>query len=196
MYKKQMIFERIVCFAVLIAAVLVFVYSLGIMTDMYDSMVNTIRRPENPDRTTVDGTGLLYKMQPFNKTFTNMSVGLILASLTLFITNTHCRRKYYIGNTIATGISTVCNIAVTAWALPQIMSYKAKYLEVDFEALKAHAESAGSYYTDSTFWFDISFVVFGILLVTTVLLLINLFLKSILMKEEKRLIGSGKDVRA
>lgn len=191
-----MIFERIVCFAVLIAAVLVFVYSLGIMTDMYDSFVNTIRRPENPDRSSVDGTGILYRMQPFNTTFTNLSVGLILASLTLFVTNTHCRRKYYIGNIIATCISTVCNIAMTVWAMPQIMAYKAQYLEVDFAKLKEHAESAGSYYTDSTFWFDISFAVFGILMVVTVLLIVNLILKFNLMKAEKSLIGAGKGVRA
>ena len=37
MYKKQMILQRIVCYVMLIAAALVFVYSLGIMTDMYDS---------------------------------------------------------------------------------------------------------------------------------------------------------------
>ncbi|MDE7361990.1 MAG: hypothetical protein K2N38_08670 [Oscillospiraceae bacterium] len=196
MYKKQMIFERIVCFAVLIAAVLVFVYSLGIMTDMYDGFKDTIRRPERPNESTVDGTGLLYTMQPFNTTFTNLSVGLILASLTLFITNTHCRRKYYIGNVISVGISTVCNVAITAWALPQIMAYRAQYLQVDFEALKEIADRKNSFYTDSTFWFDISLVVFGILMVTTVLLIVNLILKFNLMKAEKSLIGSGKGVRA
>ena len=53
-----------------------------------------------------------------------------------------------------------------------------------------------TYYTESTFWFDISLAVFGILLIITVLLIVNLILKLIMMKEEKRLIGSRKDVRA
>lgn len=195
MYKKQMIFQRILCIAMLIAAVLVFVYSLGLMTDMYDSLYNTIRRPENPDKSTVPGARILYDMQDFNRSFTNMSVGLLLVTLTLFITNTHCRRKYYIGNIISTTLTVVCNIAAAVWTIPQIMTYKAQYLQIDFEKLKEHAESAGSYYTDSTFWFDASFVVFGILLVLSVLLVVNLILKGILMKEEKRLIGNRKDVR-
>ena len=36
MYKKQMILQRIVCYIVLVAAALVFVYSLGLLTDMYE----------------------------------------------------------------------------------------------------------------------------------------------------------------
>ena len=36
MYKKQMILQRLVCYIVLIAAALVFVYSLGLLTDMFE----------------------------------------------------------------------------------------------------------------------------------------------------------------
>lgn len=196
MYKKQMFFQRILCYAALIAAALVFLYSLGIMTDMYGAFANTIRRPTSPDKSSVAGTGILYYMQDFNRTFTNVSIVLILVSLTLFITCTHSRRKYYIGNFISTALCLISNVAATVWLVPQIMEYKAQYQQVDFVALKEHAESAGSLYTDSTFWFDVSYVVFGILLLVSVLLVVNLILKIILMKEEKRLIGSRKDVRA
>lgn len=196
MYKKQMIFQRILCYAALISAALVFLYSLGIMTDMYSAFANTIRRPTQPDKTSVEGTGILYYMQDFNRTFTNISIVLILVSLTLFITCTHSRRKYYLGNFISTALCLISNVAATVWLLPQILDYKAQYLKVDFAALKEHATSAGSYYTDSTFWFDVSYVVFGILLLVSVLLVVNLILKITLMKAEKRLIGSRKDVRA
>ena len=185
MYKKQMTFQRIVCFALLIASALVFVYSLGIMTDLYDALYSTIRNPKNLDRTTVTGSRIYYDMQDFNKMFTNMSIVLILVTLTLFITNI-----------ITTALCTVYNVGFSVWAISQIMAYKAQFLQINFEELKEHAEGMNTLYTDSTMWFDISFVVFGILLVITVLLVVNLILKQILMKEEKRLIGSRKDVRA
>lgn len=196
MYKKQMIFQRIVCAAMLIAAALVFVYSLGLMTDLYDSLYTTIRSPSNLDRTTVPGSRIYYDMQGFNSQFTNVSIVLILVTLFLFVTNTHSRRKYYIGNFVAIGLSAVCNIGVSVWTLSQLAVYRAQYLQIDFEALEAHAKAMNTLYTDSTFWFDISYAVFGLLLLLTVLLVVNLILKLIVMKEEKRLIGSRKDVRA
>lgn len=196
MYKKQMTFQRIVCFALLIGAALVFIYSLGIMTDLYDALYSTIRSASNLDNTTVSGSRVYYDMQGFNKAFTMVSIGLILATLTLFITNTHSRRRYYIGNFISTGLVAVCNIAASVWAISQIMVYKAQFLQIDFEALKKHAENRKSLYTESTFWFDASFVVFGILIVLTLLLVANLILKIKLMKAEKELIGKGKGVRA
>ncbi|MCX4357079.1 MAG: hypothetical protein OSJ43_12790 [Oscillospiraceae bacterium] len=196
MYKKQMIFQRIVCAAMLIAAALVFVYSLGLMTDLYDSLYTTIRSPSNLDRTTVPGSRIYYDMQGFNSQFTNVSIILILVTLFLFVTNTHSRRKYYIGNFVAIGLSAVFNIGMSVWTFGQIAVYKAQFLQIDFEALKTHAETMNTLYTDSTFWFDISYAVFGLLLLLTVLLVVNLILKLIVMKEEKRLIGSRKDVRA
>lgn len=196
MYKKQLIFQKIVCFAMLAAAALVFLYSLGIMTDLYDSLYSTMRNPDDYTETTVAGSVIYYDMQPFNTTFTNISIGLILVTLILFLTNTHSRRKYYIGNYIATGLSVVCNIGVSVWALSEISAYKAQYLQIDFEALKAHSELWKTYYTDSTFWFDVSYLVFGIVLLLTVLLVVNLVLKVLMMKEEKRLIGTGKEMKA
>ncbi len=195
MYKKQLTFQKIVCFAALAAAALVFIYSLGIMTDLYDSLYSTMRNPDDYTESTVAGSSIYYEMQPFNSTFTQISIGLILVTLILFLTNTHSRRKYYIGNYIAVGLSAVCNIGVSVWALSEISAYKAQYLQIDFEALKAHSELWKTYYTDSTFWFDVSYFVFGLLLLITVLLIINLVLKIIMMKEEKRLIGTGKEMK-
>ena len=51
-------------------------------------------------------------------------------------------------------------------------------------------------YTDSTFWFDAGYVVCGLVILAVVLLIVNLIMKLNLMKEEKRLIGSRKDVKA
>ena len=189
-------FQRIVCAAMLIASALVFLYSLGLMTDLYDSLYLTIRDTSNLDSSRVPGSRIYWDMQPFNRQFTVYSIVLILVSLTLFITGTNTRRKYYIGNYISIALTTIANIVMTVWTIPQMMAWKAKFLEIDFEKLKDFAEQRATLYTESTFWFDVSFAVFGILMLLTVLLIVNMVLKIIVMIEEKQLIGSRKDVRA
>ena len=191
-----MLFQRIVCMAVLVASALIFVYSLGLVTDLYDSLYLTIRDPANLEMTTVQGSRIVSEIQSFNSSLTRVSIGLILVSLVLFLMNTHSRRKYYIGNFVAVALSVVCNVAATVWGVMQISAYKAQFLQMDFEALKAHAEMWKTLYTESTFWFDAGYVVFGILMAATVLLVVNLFLKLNVMKDEKRLIGSRKEVEA
>lgn len=196
MYKKQMTFQRIVCLAMLIACVVVFVYSLGLVTDLHDSLRNTIRDHENLDNSSVTGSRVYFDMQPFNRSFTLYSIILLLLNLLLFVMGTNSRRKYYIGNYVSIAIASIGNIAMTVWALPQILAFKQQFLNINFEELKAFSERRNSLYTESTFWFDIGFGVFGLLMLVTVLLIINMILKIIVMKEEKRLIGSRKDVRA
>lgn len=196
MYKKQMAFQKIVCMLTLIAAALIFVYSLGISTDLYDALSKTILYPDfDLDYTSVTGSRVYYDMFGFNSTFTKVSIGLIIVTLILFVTNTHARRKYYIGNYIAVGLSTVANIVITLWCIPQIMDYKAQYQNnVDFEALKTFSEDWGTIYIgpEDTFWFDVSYVIFGLLLLTSCLLIINVVWKVIMMKAEKSAIGSRK----
>ena len=198
MYSKQMTFQKIVCMLVLIASALVFVYSLGISTDLYDALARTILYPDyDLDMTSVAGSRVYYDMFEFNKLFTKAAIGLIIVTLVLFITNTHSRRKYYIGNFVAVGLSTAANIAISVWCIPQIMGYKAQYQNnVDFKALEAFAKDWGTLYIgpDDTFWFDASFVVFGILLLTSCLLILNVVLKVIVMKAEANAIGRRKDV--
>lgn len=194
MYKKQMAFQRIICFTVLAASALVFFYSLGLMTDLYDSLYLTIINPAHPENTTVRGSGIYYTMQPFNSSLTRVSIAMILVSLVLFIMNTHSRRKYYIGNFVSVGLSAVCNIAASVWAIVNIAGFRTQFINIDFAALKEHAEKWDTLYTESTFWFDAGFVVFGLVILATVLLVANMIMKLNLMKEEKRLIGSGKEV--
>ena len=198
MYRKQMTYQKIVCVLVLIASALVFVYSLGISTDLYDALAKTILYPDyDLDQTSVPGSRVYYDMFEFNSLFTKVAIGLILVTLILFITNTHARRKYYIGNYIAVGLSTAANIGISIWCIPQIMDYKAQYQNnVDFEALKTFSKDWGTLYIgpEDTFWFDISYVVFGILLFTSCLLIANLVWKIIVMNAEDNAIGRRKDV--
>ena len=192
MYKTQMKLQKILCLLAIFASALVFIYSLGIMTDLYDSLYGTMTDPSDLTKTTVPGSIVYYDMQGFNNTFMKAGLGLILLSCLLFVTNTHVRRKYYIGNYVSTALMTIGNLAMVIWAHGRIEMYKAQFLQIDFEALAKHAKRWKTLYTESTFWFDVHYAVFGVVLVITVLLIANAVWKTILMKQEKALIEAGK----
>lgn len=192
MYKKQMTLQKIVCLLAIIASALVFIYSLGVMTDLYDSLYSTMTDPSDLTKTTVPGSIVYYDMQGFNDAFMKAGIGLILLSCLLFLTNTQVRRKYYIGNYTATALQVIANVAVAVWAHIQLEAYKAQFLQIDFEALAKHAKRWKTLYTESTFWFDAHYAVFAVLLVVSVLLVVNAVWKSSLMKAEKALIDAGK----
>lgn len=181
----------------LIASALVFVSALGLSTDLYDALSKAVMYPGTEwEYSSVPGATVYYDMFGFNTAFTRVAIGLILVSLVLFLTNTHSRRKYYIGNYIATGLSAAAAIGVSVWCIPQIADYKSQFINnVDFEALKAFSKDWGTLYIGpgDTFWFDICYFVFGFLLLSAVLLVVNCVLKVNVMKAEQAAIGSGKE---
>ena len=196
MYKKQMSLQRIVCLLSIIASAVVFIYSLGMMTDLFDMLYNMIPDPEDLDSARVAGARIYYDMQGFNRTLLRESIGLILLSCLLFLTNTHVRRKYYVGNYIATGLNVAANCYVAWWAHGQIVYYKDWYLNnVDFAQLERRLSRVGTY-TDSTFWFDIHIAVFAFTLIVALLLIVNVLWKLKVMGDEKRLLKAGKAVSA
>lgn len=207
MYKKQMIFQRVACYIVLAASAIVFIYSLGLMTDIYTSLASAIDLDLSKyDKETgeiieyyeeVKGAVIYYDMQEFNSQLTMVGLGLILVSLVLFVFCTHSRRRYYVGNFFSVGVSVIACGVSAFWALPIVEQFKQQFLTtVDFEQMKDYAERMNRNYSTSTFWFDIGYVVFAILALANILLVVNLVLKLVLMKEEKKTIGSRKDVRA
>lgn len=193
MYKLQMKFQRIITYLCLAAAALTFIYSLGCMTDVY-----FLYKLEALDYV-IPGADMFYAMQPFNKTFTNASIVLVVLAVFCLVFNNHTRRKYYIGNYITTAVSSVANIGVAIWGVTNVFKYKAMFLAVEFEAIADIADSvppsvlirngidpenlAGPY---STFWFDISAVVFGILVVVSILSILNVAWKLDVMRKEKK----------
>ena len=188
--------QRIICIMLLAASVLAFLYALGYMTDVYD-MIYKLR----DSKKTPEIKQFLSDMDLFNRDLVRAGIGMILVSLTLFLTNTHIRRKYYVGNYAATALSAGAAIAFSAWAHNLIADFKAQYLSgiIDFEEVKAWAdrrtqEGGTSVYTDSTFWFDIHYLVFGILLLAAILLILNAIWKSMLMKREKNALSATEEV--
>lgn len=195
MYKKQMKFQKLICLSTLVASALLFIYSLGLVTDLYDAFYTTMRDPNkiyDMRHTKVAGAWIFYEIQPFNKALTTVSIVLLVCSLLPFITNTHSRRKYYLANYITVGISSVANVAAAIWCIINVAKYRNQFLTtVDFVALKEYAEKWNTLYTESTFWFDIGYVVCALLIVVTAFNIYNLVWKTKLMKEEKQLILEG-----
>ena len=197
MYTKQIKCQKLLCIVAVIACAITFLYALGLMTDLYDALYSTMRNPADLTETDVPGSILYYDMQDFNRSLLKFSIGLILLACLLFLTQTHARRKYYVGNYVSVGLYSVAAVAYTVWAHARIEGYKAAFLtQVDFEALKKHAKMWKTAYVDSTFWFDAHYVVYALLLVVTALLLVNLIWKIRLMKAEQRLIAAGKEAIA
>lgn len=194
MYKKQLTAQKAICMAAIIVGAIFFLYTLGIMTDLYDSLYDTMRNPNDVTQTDVPGSIVYYAMQAFNRTLLMLSIVQILLGALLFITNTHSRRRYYIGNFAATALFAVGAVYDSVYAHINIETAKAMFLQVDFEALKEHAEMWGTLYTESTFWFDLHYLVFGLLLLASVLLVANAVWKVSLMKDEAKLIEEGRGV--
>ena len=193
MYKKQMTAQKILCLAAIIISAIFFLYSLGIMTDLYDSLYDTMRNPNDIYQTDVAGSSLYYAMQAFNRQLLVLSIGQILLACLLFITNTHSRRRYYVGNYAATGLFAAFAVYNTVYAHVNIEQAKHLFLTtVDFAALKEHAELWGTLYTESTFWLDAHYAVFGLLLLASVLLVANAVWKARLMKDEASLLAEGR----
>ena len=193
MYKKQMTAQKLLCLAAIIISAIFFLYSLGVMTDLYDSLYDTMRNPNDIYQTDVAGSSLYYAMQAFNRQLLILSIGQILLACLLFVTNTHSRRKYYIGNYAAIGLFAAFAVYNSIYAPINIEDAKRMFLnDIDFAALKEHAEMWGTLYTESTFWFDLHYAVFGLVLIVCALLTANAVWKARLMKTEQHLLNEGR----
>ena len=197
MYKKQLVFQKYVCLFAVIAAAMSFVYSLGIITDIYDSLYSTMMNPNDLTQTFVPGSIIYYDMQDFNKSYMTVSIVLILTACLLYLMNTQVRRKYYIGNYVAIGVYSIATLGVTIWSHLQIEAFKVQYLTtVDFEALKSFAEMWGKPYIESTLMLDLHYAVAVVAVLSVATLVGNMIWKIQLMKAEDALLEAGKEAVA
>ena len=192
MYKKQMLLQKILCLLTVITGGIAFLYSLGVMTDIYDTLFTTMPYSDHT-KSDVAGSIVFYDMQDFNSALVKATIGFILCAAVLFITGTNTRRRYYISNYFAVCLNVVYGLGFTVWAHLGLERFKAQYLNVDFEALKAYSEMWNTRYSDSTFWFDIHYLIFGFILLIVILHVCNCVWKISLMKAEKNLVEAGKE---
>lgn len=194
MYKKHLKIQKIICLLCIIASALTFLYALGMITDIYEALYNTMRNPMKPTQTRVEGSWIYYDMQPFNKQFSNATLIPILLACLLYITNTHTRRKYYISNFVAVGAYSAATIGICLWAHQQIEAFAVQYMTtINFEQLKEFSDGRGTPYLDNTNMLDLHRVVFAIAIGTVVLLVGNAIWKVVLMRQEKKLLQAGEE---
>ena len=194
MYKKHLKIQKIICLLCIIASALTFLYALGMITDIYEALYNTMRNPMKPTQTRVEGSWIYYDMQPFNKQFSNATLIPILLACLLYITNTHTRRKYYISNFVAVGAYSAATIGICLWAHQQIEAFAVQYMTTfNFEQLKEFSDGRGTPYLDNTNMLDLHRVVFAIAIGTVVLLVGNAIWKVVLMRQEKKLLQTGEE---
>jgi hypothetical protein len=110
MFKPQMKFQKIL-FPVLIAlSGVVFVYSLGIMTDMYGLY-------QTQALGGVTGSQIFYDMQPYNHNMVIISIVLIIVGALPFVFASNTRRKYYTGNTVSTYVQAAALIGTAVYLI-------------------------------------------------------------------------------
>jgi len=190
--KAQMKFQKIVCLVCLLASVLAFVYGLGICTDLQSFLYYLSKENGKPQ---VAGANIYYDIQPFNRQFVNGAIVSILISVTLFITMTNKRRKYYISNFVSGIAVVVYNIYFFIKNIPTCMAFRTQYTTtVDWEKAAYYAEIYSLTYTDSTFWFDAIYIAFAVMMVALALLVANFIWKILLVKHENKLLSLNKEV--
>ena len=210
MYKKQLKVQKILCILALVVAVILFLYALGIMTDLYDSLYSTLRIRVEEDANSetgytvtatersgaVPGSIVYYNMQKFNQTLVKCSLVYIVLVVLLFVTNTSTRRKYYISNYISIGLVVAASLYIPIYTHPYIEIFKAQWLKVDFTALENYAALYGTLYTESTLWFDLHYFVYALMILVAVAMVAMCAWKVMLMREERKLVEEGKKVTA
>ena len=178
MFKPQMKFQKLLFLVLMILSGVVFVYSLGIMTDMYGLY-------QTQALGGVPGSQIFYDMQGYNHNMVLISIALIIISALPFIFASNTRRKYYIGNTVSTYIQAGAFVLTAIYLLINSIKYRSQFLNtVDFATYKAFAESMGFEYSESTFFLTAGIVIAILLIVGAGAAVYNLTWKNKLVKQE------------
>jgi hypothetical protein len=192
MIKFQKKFQKIIVFVTLLMCVAMFIYALGTTTTTYDSLFQAFDPDLLPEeQVAFPGAEMFYEVEAYTKTFVNYAIIMLLISLTLFFTNTHVRRKYYIGNYIATAATCLAIVAFSVWIFINNTEYYQRYAAIDFVGLKEYLEMRFKTFVEPSYvWFKVGYVLPVLFLLTAAGLIFNLILKLILMKQEEKLLDA------
>ncbi len=178
MFKPQMKFQKILFTLLLILSGVVFIYSLGIMTDLYGLY-------QTQALGGVPGSKIFADMQGYNHNMVLISIALIIISCLPFVVASHKRRKYYIGNTVATYVQACAFVAAAVYLAINALKFRNQFLTtVDFAYYKTVAEAMNFMYTDSTGYFLAGVVIAVLLVAGAAAAVYNLTWKTKLVKQE------------
>jgi len=185
MFKPQMKFQKIMYMVLLIISVFVFLYALGLCTDLY-GLYRALAYGS------VDGAEYYKTIQDYNEDLVTFSIVTILASVLPFIFSANKRRKYYLDNLISTIVQGVVYVACSIFLFINTTNYKNEFIStVDLEAYADFCERKGLFYSGTTIWFDLGYVCAVLLIVSTIVLALNYYWKYKLVENENKLINEG-----
>ena len=178
MFKPQMKFQKVLFIVLMILSGAVFVYSLGIMTDLYGLY-------QTQALGGVPGSQIFIDMQKYNHNMVLISIGLIIISCLPFIFASNTRRKYYIGNTVSTYIQAGAFVGAAVYLAINALKFRSQFVNtVDFEFYKTIADAMNFMYTDSTGYFLVGLLMAVLLLAGAGAAVYNLNWKTKLVKQE------------
>lgn len=196
--KKQMTFQKIFCYVMLVSCALCFVFSLGISTSLYNATLANgcvIITEQGEILEGVPGAEIYYEIQPFNKLLVRMTIVMILLTVLQFVTKNNSRRKYYVSNYVSIALLVIGNIAISGWAIYELSYWREYYLTIDFDAWKQFSELYSVVkYTDSTFWFDMPMILFVVNMLCCGVMVFNLIWKIMLMRYENQVLNNSAKV--
>lgn len=204
--KTQMKFQKILSLATLIVAAFTFVYTLcffsGSLGDIYWNLepVKVTAGITGDITFDINAKNFYNTAQAFNDALFFLSVFFILIAVTLYITASNTRRKYYITNYISVIAVALYAFVFALYALIMVSKCFDLFVnDIDWATYLAkynygYVEGAPRrfpYYSDDKTIFYIGYVLFAIVLVNAGALVFNLIWKIKLMKGEKLLLEKG-----
>ncbi len=187
MFKPQLKFQKILFILLIILSGVTFVYSLGIMTDMYGLY-------QTQAIGGITGSKIFYDMQTYNHNMVLISIALIVISCLPFVFASNTRRKYYIGNVVTSYVQAAAFVGTAAYLVINCLKYRNQFLTtVDFEYYKTVAEKMSFMYSESTFFFDAGIVIAVLLVVGAGAIIYNLNWKTKLVKQEDAILKGANN---
>jgi len=117
--KLQNKVQKVVCYIVLATCAIAFFFALGLATNFFNLMFIRVLG--------IRGGNLFKEIQPFNRKLVSSIIIMIVLVVSLFISRTHIRRRYYISNYIATILVVAVNISVSIWGILNVLEFRNRF---------------------------------------------------------------------
>lgn len=193
--KAQMRFQKILSLITLIVAAIVIVFALAFCS----GSLEFVRYYENRVDSFL-GDDLAYYLnlsaQDVSQTMFIVGIVFLLVTVTLYITASNKRRKYYITNYISVGAVALMAIITAIIGFMLLSTCANDFYAIDWEALSAHVKAnplqfPAKPFSSSAVPLIMGYVVCAIVLVNAVFVVLNLVWKILLMKGEKKLLAQS-----
>lgn len=150
----------------------------------------------NPDHPTTGANALFDKSQAFSDLFLILGIVLILTVVLLFITASQKRRKYYVTNYVATGVTVAYHLVYAILLLINLVGVQKAYDGVnlancEYWYIDSFLTKAFGEWNTNPWTISLGYALAALVLADMLLLIGNLVWKIMLMRGEKKLLEGG-----